>query len=194
MKTTDLLAQDHQHMLEALNILGEMAERTRLHQVVDRKDLETLIGFFKGFGDLHHQGKEEAVLFPALLLDRDQKHYRQVCGCIFEHNRERSLIEGLQESILAHSFAEFVYYAGRLNELMRAHIREEEKILFPIVNKILTPSDDARVFQDMAAYDKAWQQTHLSEQLDALSELKLRYLETQVPRGQSGIAHNSEVN
>jgi hemerythrin-like domain-containing protein len=134
MKSTSVLQEDHKYLLRSLNILAEIASRVEASQGVNQKDMEILLDFLKGFGDRHHQGKEESVLFPALLRDREQKNYHKLCSLIFEHNRERSLVRGLRDSLLTKNTRELVYYAQRLNEILRAHIKEEEEVLFPLVD------------------------------------------------------------
>ena len=181
MKSTDLLRKDHTHLLDALHILGEMAALAERSQIVDQKDVEELLSFLKGFGDRHHQGKEESVLFPALLNDRAQKNYHALCALVFQHNRERSLVEGLWESMATKHTKDFVFLATRLNEILRSHIKEEEEVLFPLVDASLSRVEDVSVASEMQAYDKVWQETQLSAQLGKLGDLKAKYLGTSTP-------------
>lgn len=182
MKSTVVLREDHRHLLTALNILAEMAAQGERAQSVNEKDLETLLVFLKGFGDRHHQGKEESVLFPALLRDREQKNYQKLCALTFEHNRERSLVGGLWDSILTKNTRDFVYYAKRLNDILRAHIKEEEEVLFPLVESTLSPTEDELVVREMKAFDTAWQETELPSQLRNLSDMDSKYLSKAIRR------------
>jgi hemerythrin-like domain-containing protein len=175
MKSTELLVEDHRHMLAALDILVEMASRSAIEGLNDA-DVECVLRFFKDFGDRHHQGIEESILFPAVLQDKTQKNYHKLCGLIFEHNRQRSIMEGLQDSMLTRNKKDFAYYAGSLNEIVRAHIREEEEVVFPLVQSTLSAADDERVVQEMKAYDAVWQEKELAAQVRRLADLELKYL------------------
>jgi hemerythrin-like domain-containing protein len=178
MKSTDLLLEDHKHLIAASDVLAQMAESVEGGQAVSEGDLADLLRFLNEFGDRHHQGKEEGVLFPALLVDPAQKHYHRLSGLIFEHERQRSLIEGLYDSLFTKNNKDFIYYARRLKEVLRGHIREEEEMLFPLVETTLSAADDGRIELEMKAYDKAWQERELSGHLRRLSDMELKYLAT----------------
>src|SRR4029453_7614220 len=122
----------------------------------DETDVRKLLEFLDGFGDRIHQGREEGILFPALLRDRAQKNYQELSSLIFEHDRQRSLIAGLQDAMLTRTNRDFMYCANRLVQILRQHIQEEEKTLFPLVGSTFSRDDDARVVEDMKTQDKAW--------------------------------------
>jgi hemerythrin-like domain-containing protein len=85
-------------------------------------------------------------------------------------------MEGLQDSMLTRNKKDFAYYAGSLNEIVRAHIREEEEVVFPLVQSTLSAADDERVVQEMKAYDAVWQEKELAAQVRRLADLELKYL------------------
>jgi hemerythrin-like domain-containing protein len=176
MKSIDLLLEDHRHLLLASGILDEMAASVERGQAVREADLEDLLRFFEEFGDRHHQGVEEGVLFPALLLDPAQKHYQRLHGLVFEHERQRSLIDGLYDSLVTKSIKDFSYCARRFSDLLRRHIKEEEETFFPLVKSTLSVEDDHRVEQQMKAYDKSWQESALGSHLQRLSAMESKYL------------------
>jgi len=176
MKSTDLLLEDHRYLAVASDVLADIAEHVEGGQAVSDADLADLVRFLEEFGDRHHQGVEEGVLFPALLQDPAQKHYRRLHDLAFEHERQRSLIEGLHDSLFTRNNRDFIYCVRRLNEVLKAHIREEEETLFPLVESTLSEADDQRVALEMKAYDTAWRDRELSAQLRRLFDIKAKYL------------------
>jgi hemerythrin-like domain-containing protein len=175
MKSRDLLLGDHAQILRVLNVLEEMAVRVQRAQEPNENDVKGVVEFLKGFGDNHHQGKEECILFPALLRGQGQKNHRELTSLIFEHNRQRSLIDGLADSMLTRKSRDFVYYARQLVKLVRTHLKEEEDVLFPLMESTLLPADDERVVQDMKTYDRQWQERELSGMLQTLENLESKY-------------------
>jgi len=175
MKSTTLLLDDHKRLLLGSGVLTEMAAAAERGHAVNATDLADLLRFFEEFGDRHHQGVEECVLFPALLHDPAQKNYHALCALVFEHERERSLIDGLHDSLLTKNTQDFIYCARRFSEVLRGHIKDEEGALFPLVESTLSTADDERLEQEMRAFDKAWQERELSSQLQRLSEMASRY-------------------
>jgi hemerythrin-like domain-containing protein len=175
MKTTTLLFEDHKYLLRALKVLEDVAALVETGQKPVEKDVKELLAFLEGFGDRIHQAREEGILFPALLRDREQKNYREFCALIFEHDRQRSLIEGLQDSVLTKNDKDFVYYANRLVDILRQHIKEEEDTLFPLISTTLSPTDDDRIVVEMKAQDKAWADSNVPRLLRRLDLLESKY-------------------
>jgi hemerythrin-like domain-containing protein len=175
MRSKDLLSMDHKLLIGALDVLLAMADQAERDEKINQKDVETILEFLNGFGDRLHQGEEEDVLFPALRYCAGSNH-QELCALVFEHNRQRSLIHGIQESLLAKKTNDFIYYVRRLNEMLRTHILAEEQKLFPLIDAAFQPAEDERVAAEMRGFDKAWQQAKLPGQLQSLAEMELKYL------------------
>jgi hemerythrin-like domain-containing protein len=180
MKATQLLKDEHRHILRALAVLDHMAGRVRRGEMTNNKDAEDLAHVLEGFADRHHQGKEEAILFPALLQDRDQRHYGALCHLIFEHNRERFLVRGLEEAIRYGSARDFLYCANSIVKRMRAHIDTEEQGLFDLAASTLSPEEDQRVTDEMLRFELSWQRHVLPGLLRRLDELETEYAQEAV--------------
>ena len=175
MKATRLLKEDHRQILRALNVLEQMAGRAERGEILAETDAEDILAFFHAFADRHHQGKEEAILFPALLRDPDQRHYKQLRHMIFEHNQERSLAVGLEEAIRTKKTRDFVFCACQLAERLRAHIEKEDRILFELADSVLSPAEDEEIAAAMEDFERQWQQRVLSGLLRRLDELESEY-------------------
>ncbi len=151
MKCTDLLVHEHKIILRGLDILDHMADRVERNQPVPAEDIETILRFLRVFADDHPQGKEESALFPELRRTSagNQEPLRHMT---FEHDQERSLVEGLEDALLTKKGTEFVHFARRLTSLIRAHIRKEDNILFPIAEQCLSREQDERVTEELEQF------------------------------------------
>jgi hemerythrin-like domain-containing protein len=144
MKCTDLLMQDHKIIVRALEILQEMATRVEAGRTVDAKDIETIVGFLRAFEDNYHQTKEESALFPELMRTTVGNESR-LRHMIFEHDQERSLVQGLEDALHTQKGKDFVHFANSLVELIRTHIQKEDDILFPIADEALSKEQDESI-------------------------------------------------
>ena len=176
MKSITLLLEDHQQMLRAVEIMEEMLIRARHGQKPDIQDLNEILAFLDGFGDRIHQAREEGVLFPALLRDPGQANYPKLSSLRFEHDRHRSLIEGLQKACAVEDLESFCSCCARLTAILRDHIQDEETNLFPLVTSVLSTADDEQIARDMQGYDSIWQSEKLPQLARRLGELELKYL------------------
>jgi hemerythrin-like domain-containing protein len=151
MKCTDLLIQDHKTILRALSILEAMAVHVEKDQPVDDEDVETILRFLRAFADEHHQGKEESALFPELRRTciAEEPSVRQM---LFEHDQERSLVEGLEDALRTKKGPEFIQFAHRFVALIRNHIYKEDYILFAIVERNLSPEQDEKVIAEFEKF------------------------------------------
>ena len=176
MKTTKLLMDEHKHILRALNVLEQMAVCAKRGEAVACRDVEDILRFLKIFADDHHQGKEESVLFPAMLKASHPVQTTTLNHMIFEHDQERSLVEGIEDALRTKKGREFVYFAQRLVHILRTHIYKEDHILFELADSILSEEQDAEAARELDKYDMAWKGNVLDGLLDRLQRLEWKYL------------------
>ena len=153
MKCTDLLDKDHQIILRALDVLEQMADEVKKGYPIDPRDLEFVVRFLKEFEDEHHQTKEESALFPILLKASGAQQVR-LEQMRFQHDQERSLVEGLEEALKTKHGQDFVHFAKRLIDLLRAHIYKEESELFGLIELVLSDEEDRRVVEEFGKFDE----------------------------------------
>jgi len=175
MKVSQVLKEEHGRILRALDVLEGMAARVSHGEALNKSDARDVVALLNGFADRHHQGKEEAILFPALLQDRDQRHHYQLCCLIFEHNQERSLAGGLEEAVESNNIKEFLFCAKQLIRKTRAHIDAEDRVLLPLADLTLSPTDGERIAAELRDFDRSWQDHVLGPLLKRLDELESAY-------------------
>ena len=148
MKATQDLIHEHDAVLVALRILDQVAAAIAAKREQAPEDLEQLIDFFKGFVDRCHHGKEEDVLFPELERRGVPREGGPVGVMLSEHEVGRGQVRALAEN-LAQLRAGDVAAAARISqharayrEMLQAHIRKENNILFPMADRVV-PADAA---------------------------------------------------
>jgi hemerythrin-like domain-containing protein len=175
MKSINLVLEDHRHILRATNVLEEMVGRVQRGQKPNGRDVNDVLLFLKGFGVRRHQAMEEGVVFPALLRGRGQKNFNEFCGLIFEHNRQRYLIEGIDAAMVTKSIKDFIHFASRLVIILRTHIQQEGEVLIALMHSMLSPSDDENLARDIEAHDRLWQEKEVPGLLRRLDTLETKY-------------------
>lgn len=170
MKCTDLLLQDHKLIARALDVLEQMARRVERHHPIEHDDVECVLRFLRKFGDDIHQAREESGLFPELLrsFQAQEPSLKQM---LFEHDQERSLVEGVEEALYMKNGRQFVEFANHLIELLRNHLRKEDAGLFVIVDRLLSAEQDERI---VAELDKYHFEPILTRELQQLEEKYIR--------------------
>jgi len=176
LNCTDHLIQEHRLILRAAYVLKAMADQAGQNHMPATDDVDKLLDFFRRFADDHHQGKEEAVLFPALRTIDGNRTGGPLGQMTFEHEQERSLVRGLEESLRTKNHADFAYYGGRMAEILSNHIYKEDNILFDLVEKTINREVDKRITQEMLQFDLALGPEAYEGLVHTVNQLELKYL------------------
>jgi hemerythrin-like domain-containing protein len=176
LRCTDHLIQEHRLILRAIYVLTAMADQAADLKMPLSQDVETLLDFFRRFADDHHQGKEESVLFPALRASDLGRTNGPLTQMMFEHEQERSLVEGLEDALRSRKHADFAYYGRRMATVLCNHIFKEDHILFDLVEKAITKETDERLVKEMEHFDEALGSGRREELNRVVNQLEWRYL------------------
>ena len=163
-KAIDDLKHEHEAILSALQILEGMGTRVASGKNVDQKDIHNFIGFLREFADQCHHGKEEGILFPALIKAGMPEKGGPIGVMLSEHDQGRNLIKDMEDAISRNlNYAKFAEVAKEYANLLRAHIQKENHVLFPMAEQRLTPSQLARLYDSFEEHEEAlwWARTAL---------------------------------
>jgi hemerythrin-like domain-containing protein len=146
------LRREHVHVLRMLKIMEAIRPRMAGGDVPPPEDWADIVTFLRVFVDRCHHGKEERVLFPAVMQAGNEETRRLVEELLIEHVEGRRLVTALaaaagtdpvlpgdpQEKRRFDPTAADEAMTGYIT-LIRPHIVHEEKRLFPTADSILAP-------------------------------------------------------
>ncbi len=108
-----------------------------------------------------HMRKEDEVLYPALeeFLPRDigplmvlRTEHDDICT---NFNRmERAYEIMLQGNVQPEVVQKFLFFGRTLLQILRDHSYKEERVLFPMVARLLRPEQDSRLAADMETLER----------------------------------------
>jgi len=93
MKATEQLIQEHTEVLLMLTVLDSAANKLEMGEQVNPLHLEAMVDFLITFVDKCHHGKEETLLFPALIKKGMSKKDGPVGVMLAEHASGREFIK-----------------------------------------------------------------------------------------------------
>lgn len=136
-KAIDELKHDHEAILFALQILEKMLAGIPAN-TASREDLSNFIGFLKEFADKCHHGKEEGLLFPALVQAGMPEKAGPVAVMLSEHVEGRQYIQQMEAALTGGlDGRRFTDAASGYIRLLRAHIDKENNVLFMMAEQML---------------------------------------------------------
>ena len=133
------LMNEHEAILSAIQILDRMIPAIEKGPSVDKKDIQDFIGFLKEFADKCHHGKEEGLLFPAMVRAGIPEQGGPIGVLLGEHAQGRQLVRDMEAAIASNM--DRVKLAGAARgyaSLLRVHIQKENMIFFPMAERVLT--------------------------------------------------------
>jgi hemerythrin-like domain-containing protein len=171
----EILTAEHKVLLRMADVLDSMSNRANEDGAYNLEDAETVLHILRLFGDQCHQAKEEGALFPIFANVCDPSQFTAVRHMLFEHERDRSLIEGMEDAVRRSNAAQFAEYAQRLATILRNHIYKEDNILFEKIDEVLSKEDDARVIVEFEGFDREFQKDQ-QDMMHTLRVLEWKYL------------------
>jgi len=138
-RAIDILKQEHEAIIAALNILDTFTQQLSADQAVNGDDISALLSVFSEFADRCHHGKEEELLFPALVRAGLASGQGPLASMLNEHVEARRCLREMNAAATPPlNLADFGQAAERYSALLRAHIDKENEALFPMAEEVLS--------------------------------------------------------
>ncbi len=146
MKPTEELKLEHQAIKRMLKIMSGVCDRLAGGETVDAGHLDAIVEFIQVFADKCHHGKEEDLLFPAMVEAGIPRERGPIGVMLAEHVQGRARVRSVKEGAAAYrakssrAAAEIVLNARGYIDLLGPHIDKEDMVLYPLADQVLTAS------------------------------------------------------
>jgi len=161
----------------------------------ERKTLADYAAFFRGFADASHHGKEEDLLFQRMIERGMPRETGPLAVMFHEHALGRARVKALRglgegEGPLAAVELQLAgENASAFIELLRAHIRKEDAILYPMAERLLTGPELDALETDFEKADAATRADGSLERLLGLADaLQARFRPDPGRMAEAGLA------
>ncbi|MBM3254196.1 MAG: hemerythrin, partial [Candidatus Omnitrophica bacterium] len=136
MKATEVLKAEHEGIKLMLRILDKVYDKLNSTKELNRENFINILEFLKVFADKCHRGKEEDLLFPAMVEAGVSKEGGPIGVMLMEHSQGREYIRGMSEAFERfkngnrEASAKIAENAKNYIALLTEHIDKENNILF----------------------------------------------------------------
>lgn len=150
----DDLLNEHEAILFALGLLDRMVAGGEGAGLREEGDLAEFIGFLREFADKCHHGKEEGILFPALVKAGIPEKGGAIGVMLAEHAQGRTFVAEMAAALGGGpDRGRFTRAAEGYADLLKAHIQKENGVLFPAAEKVLAAGELARIYAAFEAHE-----------------------------------------
>jgi hemerythrin-like domain-containing protein len=176
-KAIEDLRHEHEAILSALGVLDAIVSQLATGTAVTAGHILEFMAFLSEFADKCHHGKEEGILFPELKRAAVPEEKGAVALMLAEHAQGRALIKAMGKAAEgAPDYPRFVGAAREYSSLLRNHIQQEERVLFPTAEKALTDPQLERIYRSFEEHEEQVIGPGRHEQLhDMLRRLQQEY-------------------
>jgi hemerythrin-like domain-containing protein len=146
------LVEEHQWILRLLAMIPALIERCDLSLETDQQRLRDAVDFIRSYADKYHHAKEEDILFKYFDESLD------IIQVMFEdHKTARGHVAAIHTAIEAQDMATLASHLTAYGELLKDHIKREDEILYPWLDKQLTLQQIGQMFAQFAQVDDQFQ-------------------------------------
>jgi hemerythrin-like domain-containing protein len=178
MKATQQLKNEHEDINVMLNILEHLCRQLGANGSLNREHFDGILEFFKVFVDRCHHGKEEALLFPALIISGLNKD--TIVALTQEHETGRNYINSMSDMYVAYAadtalFKNIMENALAYISLLRGHIKKENALFLMADSSLseITQDELAEGFERMEA-ERVGKHEDFQSLIEKLREIYIR--------------------
>jgi hemerythrin-like domain-containing protein len=177
MDVLQSFVDEHRLIAQVLAAFEGYVDDAEAQCSVDRADLQRFVSFFQNFAHLHHHDKEEALLFPALVLGGLDWNDEPLARVRAEHDQEHYLMSSLSHSSQqTERWSEddrlhFVNVAKAFIAFQREHMRAESTSVYPLAYELSEPAL-LRLSHDVFQFDERVRSGN--ERMKALADVLVR--------------------
>jgi len=134
-----------------LNIMETISRHIKKGDELNIGHYENIIDFIKGFVDQCHHGKEEEILFPALISHGMSKEEGPIRVMLYEHQVGRNHIRELNNALTEfkngnkEAISRIIDTSMNYVLLLRSHIEKENNVLFMMADGILSETEQSGI-------------------------------------------------
>jgi hemerythrin-like domain-containing protein len=160
MKPTEELKAEHEGISVILDVLDRISEKIVSGATVPIEHLNQVLEFLQVFVDRCHHGKEEDILFPAMVAVGIPVADGPISVMLSEHDRGRRFTGEMKTLLESHqsggagSLVVFTTPALQYTDLLRSHIWKENNVLFPLADQELSKEKQELIAREFEKLEK----------------------------------------
>lgn len=164
------LVDEHVHIKQLIAYISNVLEPVAQDEKVDKDLILDVVRFIREYADKYHHAKEEDILF-----DYTDKSLEIINVILEDHVTARRHIKAVMEAVETGNKEEIVDHLTAYQSLLTEHIRKEDEILFPWIDRGLTTRQVGEIYQKFAQANQELGENLPERNLDFLESLNSKF-------------------
>lgn len=143
------LVDEHALIKRWIALIPRILENLNVDSIKDREILSDGVDFVRSYADRFHHAKEEDILFKCFDEDLDI-----LKAMLEDHARGRAHISALTEAVNTRDEQAISEHLKAYGELLTEHIRKEDEILYPWIDRNLSTTQVGELFSKFGRVDE----------------------------------------
>ena len=142
------LVDEHLLIKRWLALVPAFVDKLDLESAEDRRLVLDAVDFIRSYADGFHHAKEEDILFK--YFDEDQAILKAMLA---DHERARGHARAVEEGVAGRDKERVAHHLSAYRDLLSEHIKKEDEILYPWMDRGLTTTQIGELFARFARVD-----------------------------------------
>ncbi len=143
------LVDEHSLIKRLLQCVPRLIDELASNPKEAHRWVEGSIEFIRSFADRFHHAKEEDVVFK--LFDENAEIFQVMHQ---DHETARGHVRSIQEALGERDYRTITDYLAAYRNLLVEHIKKEDEVLYPWIDRNLTTSQVGGLFSKFSSIDK----------------------------------------
>jgi len=161
-----MLVDEHTKIKKLLALIPDILGSLDIEKENDRELIRSALYFIVNYADRFHHAKEEAILFD--YADRDSSVIKVM---LEDHDLGRSFVKGARQALESKDIDELKKNLEGYKGLLEEHIRKEDEILYPWIDRNLSDAQVGELFRKFSEADIKTDRNALAECLKFIDGL-----------------------
>lgn len=144
-----MLVEEHVYIKKLLALIPEIVNRLDLKSEEGRVVILKSVDFIRSYADKYHHAKEEDILFKYFDADDDI-----IKAMLEDHKSGRSHVKAIMEGVEKQDEKLVAEHLAGYGELLKEHIKKEDEILYPWMDRNMTMDKVGKMFQEFHKVDE----------------------------------------
>lgn len=144
---TDVLRVEHDVIGSMLGALQSETERVAVGAPIDAHFWKGALEFFSTFADRCHHGKEEDLLFPALIAAGVSSESGAVACMLEDHEQSRCLIQAMRGAVDDNDKRALAAAGREYARVLRRNVQRENDEVFALAQQVMSRTTSAAMLE-----------------------------------------------